>query len=69
MSSFNEFSTSKKKYTPKVEDVAKNRIDPETGNEREDREPIITKNLHEANDIPQSRERSQDRNERQNANL
>lgn len=78
MSSFSEFSknhkddqtmSNKKKNNSKVEDIAKNRLDPNTGNEKEDREPVNTRNLHEANDIPQSRERSQDRNERQTSRL
>ncbi len=78
MSSFTEFSKNhnedhdtgnKKKTNSKVNDIGGNRLDPNTGNEREDREPVNKRNLHEANDIPQTRERSQDRNERQTSRL
>ncbi|MES2767884.1 MAG: hypothetical protein V4596_01960 [Bdellovibrionota bacterium] len=80
MSSFTEFSknhkeddnnmgNNKKKPNSKVNDIGGNRLDPNTGNEREDREPVNKRNLHEANDIPQTRERSQDRNERQTSRL
>jgi hypothetical protein len=70
MSSFSEFSkhanhgdlnrTDAKKSKPSVQstDIAKNRIDPETGNEREGREDDV-----EREQPTKMRERSQDRNE------
>lgn len=79
MSSFSDFSKNhkdvaideKKKARPQVEDIAKNRIDPSTGNEKEDREPVSnnTRNLHEANDNPRNRDSSSNRNERQTSRL
>lgn len=78
MSSFSEFSKhadhqdepGNKKKDKKVDDIAKNRIDPTTGNEREDREPL-NRNFHEANDNPNMRtnERSQNRNEQRTSRL
>lgn len=58
MSSFSEFSKgikndNKPNRKRPDEDIARNRIDPSTGNEREDREP--THNFHEVNDTPITR--------------
>lgn len=82
MSSFNEFSKktnhgdmnradSKKKSKVAPTDIAKNRIDPNTGNEREDRDDGMEReragrSLQEnSNPISSNnRERSQNRNER-----
>jgi len=78
MSSFSEFSkerknipNEKRKGSPAVGDIAKNRIDPMTGNEKEDREPVSdsARNMHEANDNPKNRESSSNRNERQTSRL
>lgn len=78
MSSFGEFSKNRKdmpndksKASPSTGDIAKNRIDPMTGNEKEDREPVSdnARNLHEANDNPKNRESSSNRNERQTSRL
>lgn len=74
MSTFSEFSrhadhkdenpTNGNKKKEKVNDIAGNRIDPGTGNEREDREPVGRKNLYEANSNPRLRRvSSQDRNQ------
>lgn len=60
MSSFSEFSKGHKedhigpkvKAKTRVDDMAKNRIDPATGNEREDREPLLRRDLQEANTNP-----------------
>ncbi len=76
MSSFSEFSkginkkqSSQRHYDPD-EDIARNRIDPSTGNEREDREAVH--DTHEVNDTPITRSarnsnpsnRSPDQNQR-----
>lgn len=76
MSSFSEFSKEHRNEKPgrhePEDDIARNRIDPATGNEREDREPA--RNLHEVNDTPITRRArnstpsigSQNRNEQRN---
>lgn len=70
MSSFSEFSKAhhedpiSKKSKPVTEDIAKNRIDPNTGNEREDRENV--RNLHESKKNPRTPAGSSDRSQNRN---
>lgn len=66
MSSFSEFS----KEANKPHNVAKNRVDPKTGKERQDRESI--KDLHEGKDNPRTTstsDRSQNRDNAQTSRL